>query len=95
MGAGDHRCEWREKAERLEADLAHAARAVDAAEKLIALQAEQLRAKDDALATMGTYKGVTGESHMDLTLTNRASIVLCTVRNGKWVFGEPKVTRTW
>jgi transposase len=53
MGGDDHRCEWREKAERLEADLAHAARAVGAAEKLIALQAEQLRAKDETLATMG------------------------------------------
>jgi branched-chain amino acid transport system substrate-binding protein len=49
----------------------------------------------DALAAMPAYKGVTGESHMDLTLTNRASIVFCTVKGGKWVFGEPKVTRTW
>ena len=49
----------------------------------------------DALAAMGTYKGVTGESHMDLTLTNRASMCLSTVRSGKFVFGEPKVSRTW
>ncbi|MEW6744393.1 MAG: ABC transporter substrate-binding protein [Planctomycetota bacterium] len=49
----------------------------------------------DALAEMPTFKGVTGESRMDLTLTNRASICLCTVKNGKWVFGEPAVTRVW
>ncbi|MFL5412502.1 MAG: IS66 family transposase [Myxococcales bacterium] len=53
MGGDDHRCEWREKAERLETDLVHAARAVDAAEKIIALQGEQLRAKDEALGAMG------------------------------------------
>jgi transposase len=53
MGGEDHRCEWREKVEHLAADLAHAARAVDAAEKIIALQAEQLRVKDEALTTMG------------------------------------------
>ncbi len=49
----------------------------------------------DALSSMPVYKGVTGESHMDLTLTNRASIVLCTVKDGRWVFGVPEVTRGW
>jgi branched-chain amino acid transport system substrate-binding protein len=49
----------------------------------------------DALASMGIYKGVTGESRMDLTLTNRASLCLCTVKDGKFIFGEPKVQRIW
>ncbi len=49
----------------------------------------------DALQEMQRFKGVTGEAHMDLTLTNRANIVLCTVKDGKFVFDEPKVKRTW
>jgi len=53
MGGDDHRCQWREKVEHLEADLGHAARALDAAEQIIALQKEDLRIKDEALATMG------------------------------------------
>ena len=53
MGGDDHRCEWRDKVEKLEADLGYAGRAVDAAEKIVALQKEQLRIKDDALATLG------------------------------------------
>jgi transposase len=50
MGGDDHRCQWREKVERLEADLGYAARALDAAEKIIALQKDELRLKDGALA---------------------------------------------
>jgi ABC-type branched-subunit amino acid transport system substrate-binding protein len=49
----------------------------------------------DELQNMQMYKGVTGESSMDLSLTNRSSMVLCTVKNGKFVFGEPKVSHTW
>lgn len=51
MGSGDHRCEWREKVERLEADLGYAARAVEAAEKIIAAQKVAIRLKDETLAT--------------------------------------------
>ena len=50
MGGDDHRCEWREKVSKLEADLGYAARAVDAAEKIIAAQAETIRLKDEILA---------------------------------------------
>jgi len=46
MGGGDHRCEWREQAESLAEKLGHAARAMDAAEKIIA-------AKDELLAQQG------------------------------------------
>jgi transposase len=53
MGGDDHRCEWRAKAERLESDLAYAARAVDAAEKILATQAEAIRLKDELLAKQG------------------------------------------
>jgi hypothetical protein len=53
MGSGDHQCEWREKVERLETDLGYAARAVDAAEKLIAAQRDTIRLKDEALAKLG------------------------------------------
>jgi branched-chain amino acid transport system substrate-binding protein len=49
----------------------------------------------DALAAMPTYKGVTGESRMDLSLSNRASICLATVKDGKWVYDQPKVSKTW
>ena len=53
MGTGDHRCEWRERVERLEEDLGHAGRAVDAAEKIIAAQTETIRLKDELLAKQG------------------------------------------
>jgi transposase len=46
MGGGDHRCEWRDQAESLAEKLGHAARAMDAAEKIIA-------AKDELLAQQG------------------------------------------
>ena len=44
MGGGEHRCEWREQAESLAEKLGRTARAVDAAEKIIATQAELLKA---------------------------------------------------
>jgi transposase len=53
MGGGDHRCEWREQAESLAEKLGHAARAVDAAEKIIATQTELLTAKDELLVQQG------------------------------------------
>jgi transposase len=53
MGGDDHRCAWREKVEKLQEDLGYAARALDAAEKIIATQAETIRLKDEALAKQG------------------------------------------
>lgn len=50
MGAGDHRCEWRDEAERLRADVAYAAEALETAETKIAQLEEQLRQKNEALA---------------------------------------------
>ena len=61
MGGDDHRCEWRAKADRLDSDLAHAARAVDAAEKIIATQAETIRLKDEQLARQGELLAKQGE----------------------------------
>jgi ABC-type branched-subunit amino acid transport system substrate-binding protein len=49
----------------------------------------------DALQDMPVYKGVTGETHMDLTLTNRAHLVFCTVKDGKFVYDEPKAKKVW
>ena len=49
----------------------------------------------DALQEMQSYKGVTGEAHMDMTLTNRANIIFCTVKDGKFVFNEPKAKKVW
>jgi transposase len=53
MGGGDHRCEWRDRVAHLEEDLGHAARALDAAQQIIATQAETIRLKDEAFAKQG------------------------------------------
>lgn len=44
----------------------------------------------DALAEMKSYSGVTGEMVFDDVYSDRGSIVLVTVRNGEFVFNEPK-----
>ena len=49
----------------------------------------------DTLAEMTSYKGVTGLCRFDYTLTNRAPTILCTVKGGRWVFGEPRSSQTW
>jgi DNA replication protein DnaC len=50
MGGEDHRCDWRNKAERLAAELARVARSMEAAEAMIRSQTEAIRARDAALA---------------------------------------------
>lgn len=52
MGAGDHQCEWRAEVERLRADLGYAAEALETAEANIAQLQDQLRQKDEALASV-------------------------------------------
>jgi ABC-type branched-subunit amino acid transport system substrate-binding protein len=44
----------------------------------------------DALAEMKTYSGITGEIVFDDAYSDRGPIVLVTVRNGAFVFNEPK-----
>jgi ABC-type branched-subunit amino acid transport system substrate-binding protein len=47
----------------------------------------------DELAKMKRYQGVTGEIMMDDVYSDRSSCAIATVRNGKFVFGEPKIAR--
>jgi len=47
----------------------------------------------DELAKMKRYQGVTGEIIMDDAYSDRGPCAIATVRNGKFVFGEPKVAR--
>ena len=49
----------------------------------------------DALAEITSYDGVTGEIVMDRVHSDRGKVTLATVRNGRWVFNEPKVARTF
>lgn len=44
----------------------------------------------DALAEMKRYSGVTGEIIFDDAYSDRGSVILATVRNGEFVFNEPK-----
>jgi hypothetical protein len=53
MGGDDHRCEWRDQVEHLKEDLGYAAQARDAAQQIIATQAETIRLRDEALANQG------------------------------------------
>jgi transposase len=53
MGGEDHRCEWRDKAERLAAELARVVRSMEAAEALIRAQTEAIRTRDETLAKQG------------------------------------------
>ena len=45
----------------------------------------------DALADMKRYEGITGEAIMDEVYSNRAPVIMATVRNGRWVFNEPRL----
>ena len=45
----------------------------------------------DALAEMDRYPGVTGEIVMDEVHADRGPVTMATVRNGRWVYNEPKV----
>ena len=47
----------------------------------------------DALAEMTRYEGVTGEIEMDHAYSDRGSVTLATVRNGRWVYNEPEVAQ--
>jgi len=47
----------------------------------------------DELAKMKLYQGVTGEIMMDDVYSDRSLCIIATVRNGKFVFGEPKMAR--
>jgi branched-chain amino acid transport system substrate-binding protein len=44
----------------------------------------------DALAEMERYSGVTGEIVFDEVYSDRGTVILATVRNGEFVFNEPK-----
>ena len=47
----------------------------------------------DALAEMKPYHGVTGEIIFDDAYSDRGPCIMATVRNGHFVFGEPKAER--
>jgi len=49
----------------------------------------------DALAEMTSYEGVTGEIVMDHAYSDRGPVTLATVRNGRWIYNEPKVARVF
>jgi ABC-type branched-subunit amino acid transport system substrate-binding protein len=49
----------------------------------------------DALAEMTHYEGVTGQIVMDAVYSDRGAVTLATVRDGKWVYNEPKVERVF
>jgi ABC-type branched-subunit amino acid transport system substrate-binding protein len=44
----------------------------------------------DALADMKRYQGITGEIIFDDAYSDRGPVVMATVRDGKFVFNEPK-----
>lgn len=43
----------------------------------------------DALASMRHWDGISGSIDLDLALSNRRPVTVASVKNGKWVFGEP------
>jgi len=45
----------------------------------------------DALAAMKRYEGITGEIVMDEVYADRGPVILATVRQGRFVFDEPRV----
>jgi ABC-type branched-subunit amino acid transport system substrate-binding protein len=49
----------------------------------------------DALAEMKRYMGVTGEIIFDDVYADRGSIIMVTVRDGKFIFDEPKPERVF
>jgi len=44
----------------------------------------------DALAEMKTYEGITGRIELDEVYSDRSPVIFVTVRNGRFVFNEPK-----
>lgn len=46
----------------------------------------------DFLADMKHYQGVTGEIIMDDAYSDRGLVTMATVRGGRWVYNEPRVT---
>lgn len=46
----------------------------------------------DALAEMKLYHGVTGEIVMDDAYSDRGPVIMATVKGGRWVYNEPRVT---
>ena len=49
----------------------------------------------DALAEMTRYEGVTGEILMDQAFSDRGTVTMATVRNGRWIYNVPKVARVF
>jgi len=47
----------------------------------------------DELAKMNAYRGVTGDIIFDDAYSDRGRCIMATVRNGRFVFGEPKAAR--
>ena len=43
----------------------------------------------DALASMRHWNGISGSIDLDEALSNRRPVTVASVKNGKWVFGEP------
>jgi branched-chain amino acid transport system substrate-binding protein len=49
----------------------------------------------DALAAMTHWDGVSGPIDLDLALSNRRPVIAASVKDGKFVFGIPKMNRTF
>ncbi len=47
----------------------------------------------DSLASMRHWDGVSGSIDLDEALSNRRPVTVASVKNGKWVFGEPHFNR--
>jgi branched-chain amino acid transport system substrate-binding protein len=45
----------------------------------------------DAMALQQDWEGVTGICHYDDVFTNRSPVTVATVKDGKWVYGIPKL----
>ena len=62
MGSTEHRCEWREQAESLAEKLGHAARALDAAQEIIAIKNELVARQAALIEKQGATMQEQGES---------------------------------
>jgi branched-chain amino acid transport system substrate-binding protein len=74
----------------------YASKAYDGAEWLVRVirQAGLNRYRiRDALAETNRYEGVTGEIVLDAVYADRGGVTLATVRDGRWVYDEPRVAR--
>ncbi len=76
----------------------YAAHAYDGAQMVIAairnagLNRYRIR---DALAAMVNFQGVTGDIIMDKVYSDRGPVTLATVRDGRWVYNEPRTARVF